>query len=65
VLGAILLTGLFGGAMANAPACRQPDLQPLPVRLLSRPVDLGRLFLRDEARTKPSSRFAAEEAVRR
>ena len=42
VLGAILLTGLLGGAIATQQARQRPGLQPSPLRRLSRRDGLGR-----------------------
>src|SRR5882724_4499027 len=41
VLGAILLTGLLGGAIATQQARQRPGLQPSPLRRLSRRDSLG------------------------
>ena len=42
LLGAVLLTGLMGGAIASPSAARPSAVQPHAVRRLSRPVPVGR-----------------------
>ena len=50
ILGAILLTGYLGGAIATHVRSRQPALQPRALRLLPRPDAVGRTL---SARPRP------------